>query len=84
MKLTMPRKGRKTIDQPEVLVNMLQLKYDENKGKLQLDGVTTFQGFITKLLTSLLLKQNIPDGWEKYLELSPDDVSSLIDADQPE
>jgi hypothetical protein len=54
----LPRKGRKTIDLPKDLVNKLNAKYENNKSGLAEIGITTFQGYISKVL-STHLKEDI-------------------------
>lgn len=65
--LRMPGKGRKTIDLPEQLVNTYQLKYKEKQKDLELEGITTFQGYISKILNHLLEEEPLPDNLEKLL-----------------
>ena len=64
----MPRKGRKTVDLPEQLVNKYQSKYEDKKGPLELNGVTTFQGYMSKILNLLLEEDELPDDLEKLLK----------------
>ena len=64
----MPRKGRKTVDLPEQLVNKYQSKYEDKKGSLELNGVTTFQGYMSKILNLLLEEEELPEYLEKLLK----------------
>ena len=51
---TLPREGRKTIDLPKSLVNKLIEKYESHRLELAEIGITTFSGYISKVLNTHL------------------------------
>jgi len=65
----MPREGRKTIDLPANLVDKYKKIVKDNKANLNLIGVTSLQGFLSKLLNGLLEEGVVPKDLEKYLPL---------------
>lgn len=63
----MPRTGRKTIDLPSDLVDKWKAVLHNNKEEMNLIGVTTLQGLISKLLNSLIEEGVVPKDLEKFL-----------------
>ena len=63
----MPRKGRKTIDLPEVLVDRWKSIFEKNKEELNLIGITSLQGLISKILHGLLEEGEVPKDLVKFL-----------------
>ena len=63
----MPRKDRKTIDLPSDLVNKYQARFNELKPELKLEGITTFQGYMSKILNKLLQEGELPDDLAELL-----------------
>lgn len=56
----MPRKGRKTVDLKNGLVNRYQTIYDNNIDIINRHGITSFSGFITIILESLYEEGHLP------------------------
>jgi len=68
----MPRKGRKTIDLPDTVVDMWKSIYIDNKNELNLMGITSFQGMMAKILHTLLLTGAMPTDLVKFLHYQPE------------
>lgn len=63
----MPRKDRKTIDLPRSLVDKWKKVFEDHKEELNLIGVTSLQGLISKLLNGLIEEGVVPKDLEKFL-----------------
>lgn len=63
----MPRKGRKTLDLPSMLIDKWMLNFQENKEDLRLMGITTFSGYMTKILNGLFEEGVVPRDLQKFL-----------------
>jgi len=63
----MPRTGRKTIDLPSDLVDKYKKVLLNNKEELNLMGITSLQGFMSKLLNGLIEEGVVPVDLEKFL-----------------
>lgn len=54
--IAMPRKGYKSITVRDEIYNELLERYNENKEALLKQGITSFSGYVTRLLYSALEK----------------------------
>lgn len=64
----MPREGRKTIDLPDKIVNDYMSKFKENEEELKVIGITSFTGFMSRILHTLLVKGVLPKDLERFFE----------------